>query len=339
MLNEGIVIDPVLSKLLPSLRPDERELLEKDIKKNGVQEPLWVWRTKIAGDILLDGHTRLEIANSLDIEYDVACVEGLKTVEDARLWILRHQLERRNADDGSRAILAAQLKELYGAQARKRQATSTGGANPQLTATLPEAEKGEAREKAAKEAGISPRTVQKASNVLKKGHPQLKDMVAAGLIDVSTAEKVAKFDMPTQESIVAQGVEGIKEAAKEYDEKVAELKAQLEGEEPPTPPSSPQKLSVSKQKPRKQAKTASRSTKSNSEGEDTAAPDIGAYKELYEALDTLAIRIAKAKSSNKVTNGLFEGLVSHFRELADMLWEWDGTAPFSVEEKDAEENA
>lgn len=92
----------------------------------------------------------------------------------------------------------------------------------------------------------------------------------------------------------------------------------------PTPP---------KQKPRKSAKSALQAPNGNSEGEDITVPDIGAYRELCEALDTLAVRIANAKATNAVTNGLYEELVSHFYELAYMLNKWDGVEPFTLDPK------
>lgn len=50
-------------------------------------------------------------------------------------------------------------------QAKERQATSTGGVNPQLTAKLPEADSGESREHAARAVGVAARYVSDAKHI------------------------------------------------------------------------------------------------------------------------------------------------------------------------------
>ena len=66
-----------------------------------------------------------------------------------------------DADMGMAVAFVARAAE----RARARQATSTGGATPHLTARLPEAVKVEAREEAARLVGVSPRYVSDAKAV------------------------------------------------------------------------------------------------------------------------------------------------------------------------------
>ena len=54
------------------------------------------------------------------------------------------------------------------ARAKKRQATSTGGKDPQLQVNLPEADKGRARDIAAKKANVSGRQVDKIETLLRE---------------------------------------------------------------------------------------------------------------------------------------------------------------------------
>lgn len=82
---------------------------------------------------------------------------------------------------GQKACLAVELEEFFAKEAKKRQATSTGGRTPQLKATLPEAAKGQARDQAAAVVGVGGRTVSKAKAV-KKASPDFTQANAFGLL-------------------------------------------------------------------------------------------------------------------------------------------------------------
>lgn len=66
-------------------------------------------------------------------------------------------------------MVGARLKPSFEEEAKKRQATSTGGANPQLSANLPKAEPIHAAVKAAEAVNVSARTVEHAAKVLETG--------------------------------------------------------------------------------------------------------------------------------------------------------------------------
>jgi hypothetical protein len=70
------------------------------------------------------------------------------------------------------------------AEARERQATSTGGASPQLKEKIPEAEKGQARDHAATLFQTNPRYVQDAKK-LQAEAPDLHAEVRAGNPDMA----------------------------------------------------------------------------------------------------------------------------------------------------------
>lgn len=78
----------------------------------------------------------------------------IKSRDAAKIWIIENQFSRRNITPYTRAALALILAPLYTAQAKKRQATSTGGSAPQLVPTLAQA-KGKTRDKVAKAAKLS----------------------------------------------------------------------------------------------------------------------------------------------------------------------------------------
>ena len=55
-------------------------------------------------------------------------------------------------------MCAARAKGIYEKAAKERQKTSTGGTNPQPKANLPEADKGQSRDQAAKAFGVGGRS-------------------------------------------------------------------------------------------------------------------------------------------------------------------------------------
>jgi hypothetical protein len=82
--------------------------------------------------------------------------------EDALSRIVANQLGRRNLTPSQKAALAVEIEKQLAVEAKKRQATSTGGSKPQLQQFFAEADKGQARERAAEMVGVSPRYVQDA---------------------------------------------------------------------------------------------------------------------------------------------------------------------------------
>jgi hypothetical protein len=90
-----IEILPELKKLLRPLSPEERALLEAQLVEKGIREPLAVW-VRGGCAVLLDGNNRHEVACSRGLTFETRPVKGIETLDDARRWIIRHQLGKRN---------------------------------------------------------------------------------------------------------------------------------------------------------------------------------------------------------------------------------------------------
>src|SRR5947209_15854151 len=97
-LLERIQVDPEFSALIAPPDPDELALLEAAIRRDGIRDPLSVW---IDGGtvILLDGHTRLRIAQTLGMAEVPVHYVKLPDRDAALLWIEEHQAGRRNLTD------------------------------------------------------------------------------------------------------------------------------------------------------------------------------------------------------------------------------------------------
>lgn len=74
-----------------------------------------------------------------------------------------------------RALLALELEPLIAAQAKERQATSTGGVNPRPLFKRTEVAPIDTREVIADTAGLSPATIYRVKTVQQQGTPEVKE--------------------------------------------------------------------------------------------------------------------------------------------------------------------
>jgi len=126
-----VVVDPEFRSLCPPLAARQKKLLEESLVLEGCRDALVVWPV---GNLLLDGHHRLEICTRRGIAYKVVRVE-LSTRDAALRWIVRHQLARRNLNLFERIELVLHLEEGLRKEARRRQGRRTdlrGDAAPSL---------------------------------------------------------------------------------------------------------------------------------------------------------------------------------------------------------------
>ena len=100
--------------IIRPLSESELQLLEQNIIRDGIRDPLVVW-----GDTLIDGHNRYAIAQKHGLEYKTVQIE-LEDDTAAKIWIMNNQLGRRNLSTATRALMALDMKPLFAEQAKKR---------------------------------------------------------------------------------------------------------------------------------------------------------------------------------------------------------------------------
>jgi len=88
-----MIIDQEFKDLIPPLKTEEYNNLEASILEEGCRDALVIW-----GDILVDGHNRYDICKKHDITYKTEYRE-FSSREQAKIWIRRNQLARRNLPD------------------------------------------------------------------------------------------------------------------------------------------------------------------------------------------------------------------------------------------------
>lgn len=115
---EPFVLDREFSNCLRKLTADEEQGLEKLLRENGCLSPLVVWDET---NILLDGNNRARLCGKLNIPYEVRRI-SLPSREEALLWVLRHQRDKRNCTDGEKYAITREIRKLLVEQGRERQA-------------------------------------------------------------------------------------------------------------------------------------------------------------------------------------------------------------------------
>ena len=117
------------------------------------------------------------------------------TKSDVMDWMLDIQLGRRNLSHIQRIAVTEKYRPIYEKQAQERQATSTGGVNPQLTQDFVEADKNKKRSenetnaKLAKAANVNRETYRQAKRVLDSDNEDVKQRVLSGETSISAGYK------------------------------------------------------------------------------------------------------------------------------------------------------
>lgn len=210
-------IDPEFQSTISPISADEYRQLEKSIRDEGCRDPLVIW---LEEEILLDGHNRLAICESVGVSYETREL-SLPDRLEAMIWIRRNQVSRRNLTDDQRAMNAAGLAELESEKARRERAKKAAQAvdreprtgkfyrseaAPSPKRTAPPEPKERVRPAAAKSAGVSERKVRQAQEV-KRAAPELAAKVQSGEMSLASATREVK-----REAIVAK-LEDIKTVA------------------------------------------------------------------------------------------------------------------------------
>ena len=177
-----LTVDPEFRDLIPPLNEEELKLLEESLVADGCESPLIVWN-----GVIIDGHNRYAICRKHDIPFSIQ-EKHFDTREDVMLWMLRNQLGRRNLNSYQRSELALRTEPLLREAAKKKQATSTGGQEPQLLETSRKAEKKLHTDKElASLAGVSDNTIRKARRIDRDADDAVKRELRQGKLTVNKA--------------------------------------------------------------------------------------------------------------------------------------------------------
>lgn len=177
------------ANIFPMMSGQALQELVEDIRQHGQREPVVYWKQQ-----LLDGRNRLEACKQLGIEPQTC---ELDDEVEPIAYVLSANLHRRHLDESQRSMAGAKVKEVESKLAKERQRAAGkqhGRGKKKVRENLPEpiSTNGRASDKVAEAVGVSRRSVDHASTVLKEGSPELIAAVDAGEVAVSKAAKVAK---------------------------------------------------------------------------------------------------------------------------------------------------
>ncbi len=105
---EELGVDEVYRSLIRQQTPQEEEQLKISIGKEGIRDALVVYEAN-GNLVVVDGHHRLNMAKELGIATVPVQQMEFGNVDEARIWMLRNQLGRRNLNDAERIEIALQL--------------------------------------------------------------------------------------------------------------------------------------------------------------------------------------------------------------------------------------
>lgn len=174
-----------LAELIPAMSDQEFAELRDDIAENGLHEPVWLFEGKV-----LDGRHRARACTELGIKPPTREYEG---VEAAR-FVLSMNVHRRHLTTTQKALIAKAAMPHFKEAAKERQREHAGTApgQPSNTSGIParsvSASGNLARDEAAKEVGVSGRTVAQLERV-EREDPELYEKVVSGEVSVSAADE------------------------------------------------------------------------------------------------------------------------------------------------------
>jgi len=171
------------SNIFPMMDEESFSRLKADIDANGLIESIWLFDNKI-----LDGRNRYKACGELGIEPTYKTYKG----DSPASFVVSLNVERRHLTASQRAAIAVDMLPLLEEEAKERQMRKPIDSVP---AEMPERLKGDAREKAAKAAGASPRYVSDAKRI-KKESPETFEQIKSGEKTVSQGIRETRPDRP-----------------------------------------------------------------------------------------------------------------------------------------------
>lgn len=201
-MNIRLQIDPEFRELIPPLKDEEFEQLEKNVLEEGIRDAIVTWN-----GIILDGHNRYKIAQKHNIPFVEMPME-FDNRSDAKEWMINNQLGRRNINNYQRSVLALQLKPVIAERAKENQLRTSDNRVRQIS----DRQEIDTKKIIARQANVSHDTIAKVEVIQRKAAPEVKKQLARGDISINKAyTNIVNREKKEQRRIEVQ------QAAKEYE--------------------------------------------------------------------------------------------------------------------------
>lgn len=194
-----IIIDKEFQSLIPPLTVEEYDGLEKSILADGCRDALVLW-----GDILVDGHNRYEICTTHDVPFQTV-QKAFADRNDAKLWMMRNQLARRNLNDFQRIEITHKCEDAVKAKAAERQESTRFGGTGNISLTA-----GQARDELGAMAGVSGKTYEHAVTVMEEAPEPVVKAARQNALSINAAYQVTRMEPEQQQEVVERIEQGEK---------------------------------------------------------------------------------------------------------------------------------
>lgn len=175
-----LTIDPDLHDLIPPLSEEEYRMLEDSIVRDGCDTPLTVWNGTI-----VDGHNRYEICQKNSIPFAID-EKDFADKESAMLWMLEHQLARRNLNLYQRSEMALKFEPLLKQRAKAKQGTRND-LDPNFGQNSAQSSDGRSSHKIAEIAGVSHDTIKRVKKIKANADEDTKRRLRSGELSIHRA--------------------------------------------------------------------------------------------------------------------------------------------------------
>ena len=190
-----MIIDKEFAALISPLTDEEYRGLEASILAEGCRDALVVW-----GEVLVDGHNRYRICSEHNIPYQVI-QRDFADRNEAKLWMIRNQLGRRNLPNFVRSELALKLKPVIAEMAKENQGTRTDICQISDRSSI------DTKRELAKVADVSHDTIAKVEKIIESAPEEVKTQLRKGEMSINQAYrqvKEAERKAERQEAIAEQ---------------------------------------------------------------------------------------------------------------------------------------
>ena len=175
-----------LKSYLPMMESELFDQLKNDIKVNGLNDPILYLTTSEGDKLVIEGHTRLKAC--LDLKLKEIPTKEIKetfdSLEEIKLWIIKHQFQRRNLSSVEKIQLAYLSKDTIEALAKIN--LSKGGKNTEVIEHV------DTNTEIAKIAGVGRTTVVRYASVINKGSQTVINKLKKGEISIASAYDATK---------------------------------------------------------------------------------------------------------------------------------------------------
>ena len=149
--------------------------------RDGIRDALIVWEQD-GNDILIDGHNRFRIVGKHPtIQFNIKRMQFADR-DEARLWIIRNQLGRRNIHDLDRAALLEEEEKIVASKANARM---NAGIKADPKEKFPKGK--QTRDIMGAKMGVSGKQYEKLKTINKKASPEVKQQIRDGKKSVNGA--------------------------------------------------------------------------------------------------------------------------------------------------------